>query len=127
MMRALSRRGARMSTPNPGTAVARREVVEGLPSRPLQKIEDLADALEGLRERANLVCPVASVDHIMAMHQVSLRAVMLDPEHDCYSDPRFCKPNERAPGKTALAKVMAAAGAQVLKRDRLDDPSDPNY
>lgn len=116
----------------PGTALIKR--VDELTSTAIQKVEVLKKAFEALREACNLLSPVASVDHIMPMHQVSLRAVMLDSSvdqngngADCYRDPRFCKAGEVALGKNALMKLMAGAGVQVVDRQRLDDRSDPNY
>lgn len=120
--------------PSESTALAKATPGAGLPDKPLAKIEDLRDAFADLKTRANIVSPIASVDHIMPMHQISLRAVLIDPKVDqygagpeCYRDPRFCKGDEVALGKNALSKLMAAAGVQVMQKTRLDDRSDPNY
>lgn len=109
--------------------------LEGLPSEPLARLEDLRSAWDQLAKRANIVSPVASVDSILPMHKISLRAVTIDSTvesqygigAEVYKG-KFCKlPNERALGKIALEKIMAAAGVQVLDSHRTDDHSNPHY
>jgi len=111
------------------TALAR-----ALPAAPLETVQQLTETFRRLEEHANIVTPVSHVDYIPPMHRISLRSVMIDPEVDqygagaeVYRDPRFCKDNERAPGKIMLTKLMAAAGVQIIDQRRLDDRSDPNY
>jgi hypothetical protein len=103
-------------------------------AKPINAVEELARALEQMSKTANVLSPVAAVDSIMALHQVSLRVVKVDGTVDsngngpeCYFDKRFCKPGEVALGKNALAKIMGAAGVQIASKRRLDDRSDPNY
>jgi hypothetical protein len=120
-----------MSNAAPSKALVK---VTEIPTHPLARVEELRAAFEGLRDRFNILCPVAQVDHLMPLHQASLRAVMIDTTVDgygngpeVYRDPRFCAKDEVALGKNALAKLMAAAGVQVVSKQRLDDRSDPNY
>jgi hypothetical protein len=94
----------------------------------------LADAFRAMQEHCNIVTPIANVASIMPMHGISLRAVVIDPTIDdkgngpeVYRDSRFCKADERAPGKVALMKLLNAGGVQVVAKNRLDDRSDPNY
>lgn len=103
-------------------------------SHPIAAVDELTQALERMSKTMNVLSPVAAVDSIMALHQVSLRIVKVDGTVDtngngpeCYFDKRFCKPGEVALGKNALGKIMAAAGVQIASRRRLDDHSDPNY
>ena len=105
-----------------------------LSSKPIQSIDGLVAALAEWRQKAIVLSPVVLVDHIAPMHQVSLRAVVIDPTVDekgngpeCYFDGRFCKPGEVAPGKNALMKIMAAAGINKAERRDLDDRKDPYY
>jgi len=105
------------------------------PAGPVHDVEELARALTDWQRTANVLSPLAAVDHIMPLHQVSLRVVTIDASIDpqsgngpeCYRDPRFCKAGEVALGKNALAKIMGAAGVQIVSRRRLDDHSDPYY
>ena len=105
------------------------------PAGPVRTVEELAAALADMQKTANVLSPLAAVDHIMALHQVSLRVVMIDASIDpqsgngpeCYRDPRFCKAGEVALGKNALAKIMGAGGVQIVSRRRLDDHRDPYY
>lgn len=120
------------------SALARKEESAGrtgLAIPPAKTVTDLATMYTKAKEMGHLLSPIAIVDHIQPLHQVSLRAVMIDPEipkgastgPECYRDKRFCNENEVAPGKNALMKIMAAAGIQVLKRTRTDDRSDHYY
>ncbi len=104
-----------------------------MPSAPLARIEDLRALWAQMAGKANLVSPVASVDAILPMHRVSVRAVVIDHHVDgegngpeCYKG-KFCVSNERALGKVALDKIQAAAGVQTIYRQRLDDRSAPYY
>lgn len=104
-----------------------------MPSAPLSRIEDLRALWAQMAGKANLVSPVASVDAILSMHRVSVRAVVIDHHVDgkgngpeCYKG-KFCGANERALGKVALDKIQAAAGVQTIYRLRLDDRSAPYY
>jgi len=115
-------------------ATLAKAVAAGLPTQPVGSVEQLRAAFEALSASANVICPIAAVDHIMPMHQISLRAVVVDPTVDsygagpeCYRDPRFCKGDEVALGKNALSKIMAAGGVQIVDKRRLDDRSDPHY
>lgn len=101
-----------------------------LPLQPLAKIEEVRTTFNALQAKVNLICPLSQVDHIMPMHQVSFRAVDVNPDvkaGDVYKDQRFCEDNERALGKIALTKLMSAAGVQIISSDRIDDRSDPCY
>jgi len=102
--------------------------------RPIAAVEELSRTLEQMSKTANVLSPIAAVDSIMALHQVSLRIVKVDGSTDangngpeCYRDPRFCKQGEVALGKNALAKIMGAAGVQIVSRHRLDNHADPYY
>ena len=102
--------------------------------RPIAAVEELSRTLEEMSKTGNVLSPIAAVDSIMALHQVSLRIVKVDGTTDangngpeCYRDPRFCKAGEVALGKNALAKIMGAAGVQIVSRRRLDNHSDPYY
>lgn len=115
------------------TAVATRSKVEGLPSAPLARINELQATMESLAGKVNIVCPVSSVDSVLPMHAISLRAVVISSEvnnagagAEVYKG-KFCEQNERALGKVALDKIAAAAGLQTIGRRRLDDRSDPYY
>jgi hypothetical protein len=107
--------------------------VEDLNLEPVERIEDLREQIQKLQGRANLVCPVVSVDGILAMHRLSLRVVKIDPTVDAKGNGRevykgkFCEGDERALGKVALDKIDAAAGIQLLGRRRLDDRSHAYY
>lgn len=101
---------------------------------PLREIEDLRRRWKELEGEANLVSPVATIDTIPALHGISLRGVMIDPEtnkfgqgQEVYRDARFCEQDEVALGGVALQKISAAAGVQILKRERMDDRGDPYY
>jgi len=105
-----------------------------LPTTPLARVEELRETFRQLEGKVNLVSPVASVDTIPALHGISLRAVRIDPNinqygqgAEVYKDSRFCETNERALGGVALQKIAAAAGVNILHRERLDDRSDPYY
>lgn len=101
--------------------------VEDITSKPLATVDDLRRTFESLKDRANVVSPVAAVSHVKPLHQISLRAVVIDPTTECYQDKRFCQGDEVALGGVGLSKLMAAAGAQVVQETRLDDRSDPHY
>jgi hypothetical protein len=105
-----------------------------VPREPIAEVERLQEEFERLSASCNLLCPVAAIDSIPAMHAISLRAVMVDgatnqygqgPE--VYKDSRFCQQDEVALGGVALQKLMAAAGVSVVGKRRLDDRSDPFY
>lgn len=99
--------------------------------QPLTSIEALEKTWHDLRDKANLVSPVSSVDTIPAMHGISLRAVVIDHNVDkdeVYRDTRFCTDeDDRALGGVALQKIAAAAGIQFVDQRRLDDRSEPYY
>jgi hypothetical protein len=105
-----------------------------LPAEPLTQVTALHTAFERLRiSKVNLVTPVSSMDSIPPMCGVSFRAVMVDSTvnakgigSEVYKG-GFCSADERALGKVALEKIMAAAGVQILGKLRLDDRSDPYY
>lgn len=104
--------------------------------QPAKSIEELKVTLARLQASdVNILSPVASVDHIKALHAVSLRAVVIDPTitdpkngqgPECYRG-KFCQGDEVALGGVAINKLMAAAGAQVISKRRLDDRGDANY
>jgi hypothetical protein len=101
--------------------------ISDVTSRPLVSVEDLRRTFESLSGQANVVSPIAAVNHVKPLHQISLRMVVVEPDTECYQDKRFCKDNEFALGGVALQKLAAAAGAQVVSRTRLDDRSSPHY
>jgi len=108
--------------------------LEKLPSGPISDVAALHETWQSLEAVANLVSPVASVNAIPQMHAISLRAVTIDPTMDDYGSGRevyrnasFCDKDEAALGGVALSKIAAAAGAEITKRSRLDDRTDPNY
>ena len=107
-------------------------VLRTLPSSPIIKIEELTKTFRELREHVNLVCPLAAVDTILPMHQVSLRAVYINPEvnkygvgPECYRGFGWCEDDEVALGKVALDKLEAAAGVKRIGGGRTDDRSEP--
>lgn len=119
-------------------ALAKREAA--LPEKPLATVAELGDALERLSKTANVVSPIARVDSLPPMTQVSLRVVRIDPDlgengqgPDVYFDRRFCatdndgNPLEVALGKGALLKLVAAAGIQKRDSRRDDDGRDPYF
>lgn len=101
--------------------------ISDVTSRPLVSVEDLRRTFESLSGQANVVSPIAAVNHVKPLHQISLRMVVIEPETECYQDKRFCKDNEFALGGVGLQKLLAAAGAQIVSRTRLDDRSNPHY
>ena len=107
--------------------------VQDLSLEPVERIEELREQIQKLQGRANLVCPVSTVDAILKLHRLSLRVVTVDSTVDAKGNGRevykgnFCEANERALGKVALDKIDAAAGMQLLGRRRLDDNSHPWY
>lgn len=119
-------------------ALAKRDAA--LPEKPLATVAELGDALERLSKTANVVSPIARVDSLPPMTQVSLRVVRIDPDlgengqgPDVYFDRRFCatdndgNPLEVALGKGALLKLVAAAGIQKRDSRRDDDGRDPYF
>lgn len=101
-----------------------------LPTRPVEKVEELRKMLGELSQTVNLIAPVSRIDTIPALHGISLRAVLIDgrPEgNEVYVDGRFCKNGEVALGGTALQKIAGAAGVQIIGVRRLDDHSEPFY
>lgn len=105
-----------------------------LPASPLEKVEDLREKIASLEQSVNMVTPVSSIDMIPKMHAISLRAVTVDSTTnkygqgpEVYRDARFCEEGEVALGGVALQKIMAAAGVQIIGRQRLDDRKDPYY
>jgi hypothetical protein len=125
-------------TKSGAAALAKRE--PALPEKPLATVAELGSALERLAETANVVSPIARVDTLPPMTQVSLRVVKVDPDlgangqgPDVYFDRRFCatdrdgNPLEVALGKGALLKLAAAAGLQKVASRREDDGRDPNF
>jgi hypothetical protein len=109
-------------------------VLDSLPKTPIAKIEDLGKTFLALKEHVNLVCPLASVDTILPMHQVSLRAVYINPEvnkkgvgPECYRGGGWCDEDEVALGKVALDKLEAAAGVKRIGGGRSDDRSEPYF
>lgn len=111
------------------TAIAR---IEKIAAEPVARITDLRNRWAQLREVANIVSPVASVDSIMAMHKVSLRMVTIDHTvveglgAEVYKG-KFCEKDERALGKVGLDKIQAAAGVQVIESVRTDDRQTPLF
>jgi len=112
------------------TAIAR---IEKIAAEPVARIIDLRNRWDQLRDVANIVSPVASVDSIMAMHKVSLRMVTIDHTVDSYGGGaevykgKFCEKDERALGKVGLDKIQAAAGVQVIESIRTDDRQAPLF
>jgi hypothetical protein len=110
-------------------------------AKPIQSIAKLTEAYEQLRATANLVSPVTAVSTMPPMSQVSLRQVLVDPTvptksngepmagtgPDVYFDPRFCRGNERALGKNAILKILAAAGVSIADTRRTDPRNIANY
>jgi hypothetical protein len=100
--------------------------------------EALQQAFRGAAAKANLLSPVVRIDHIPAMHSVSLRMVVLNPQPpdnqgrggggDVYL-PDLSRPGEFALTKVALDKVAAAAGISwdPILSGRMDDSSDTQY
>ncbi len=120
--------------PGPARPLAVRKA-EFLPSAPAATVEEFGTMLATLKDKCHLVTPLASVDQILPLHQVSLRAVFVDPTipdgkttgPDCYRDGRFCKGDEVAMGKNALGKIMRAGGVQIEETVRVDDEKDPLF
>lgn len=101
-----------------------------LPPQAVANVADLKVAFERAMERCNLIAPVVQVDHIPAMHRVSMRIVAIDTSPrspDTYQDTTFCKSDERALTKVGLLKLWQAAGGSVIESRRLDNGKDPNY
>ncbi len=116
------------------STIAKVQVAEIVPHKPITEIEELTAAWRSLEGQANLVSPVASFSSIPELHGVSLRAVIIDPATnkygqgpEVYRDARFCEDDEVALGGVGLQKISAAAGVQFLSQRRLDDRSDPYY
>lgn len=102
----------------------------GLPQRAVATVEELVSAMDRIRDQANLVSPVTRLDHIPAMHRVSLRMVKLETSArsaEVYQDTTFCKADERAITKVGLLKLWQAAGGSIIESRRLDDGTDPHY
>lgn len=117
---------ARRGSPPP-QALAK--IGELLPADPIQTIGALDQALQKIGTVANVITPMVRVE-IPPMHQVSLRVVRIDPDSsglDVYQDRRFCESNERALGKRAILKLMAAAGISKTGVRRVDDRSQPYF
>jgi hypothetical protein len=110
------------------------DVLNNLPKAPLDKIDSLNALFATLQDKVNLVCPLAAVDTILPMHQVSLRAVYINPEvnakgvgPECYQGKPWCEDDEVALGKVALDKIEGAAGVRRVGGGRTDDRSEPFY
>jgi len=110
------------------------DVLSDLPKTPLDKIEALNELFLTLHEKVNFLCPLATVDNILPMHQVSLRAVFINPEvnskgvgPECYRGRAFCEDDEVALGKVALDKLEAAAGVRRIGGGRTDDRSEQHF
>jgi hypothetical protein len=110
--------------------------ITALERAPLQGVQQLRETLESLREHAFILCPVSMVDAVQPLHRVSLRAVKIDTTYDSvsgngpevYHSPLFHRgPDDVSLGKVGIAKLMAAAGAVVIQKRRVDDRSDPHY
>lgn len=101
--------------------------IEDVASRPLVNVEDLRRTFEALKGQANILSPISAINHVKPLHQISIRLVTIDPQAECYQDKRFCGEGEYAIGGVGLQKLIAAAGAQVIYKKRLDDRSDPLY
>jgi hypothetical protein len=124
---------------NRATAIAQRQpqdldVLSNLPKAPLDKLDSLNELFLTLRDKVNFLCPLASVDNILPMHQVSLRAVYINPEvnakgvgPECYRGKAFCDEDEVALGKVALDKLEAAAGVRRIGGGRTDDRTEPHF
>jgi len=99
-------------------------------SGPLVRIDDLRNSIAALRSRANLITPCVQLDHVPAMHGVSLRHVSIDPSPEAgevYQDKQFCRADERALTKIGLLKLWQAAGGSVTDSRRMDDRADRFY
>lgn len=106
--------------------MVRRDEAVQLINRPVRDIQQFHAQVLELKKAFTVLTPVARVDSLPPMAKISFRLVDLDLRPgvgDLYDDPRFCEKGEGAFGKTALLKIMAAAGAQQLGSDRVDDGS----
>lgn len=92
-----------------------------MPSAPIKSIEALHEAYRQATAQANLITPVQHFDYIPEMHRISMRAVVIDPGGRDVYKPSFCGPEERAPGKTMILKLLQAAGGSVVHSRRVDD------
>lgn len=114
-----------------------------VPARPVDNLDELTNALETLRRQdlAFVLTPVARVDHVQALHQVSIRQVWIDPTvtkeqrgdytmwkagPHCYHNPAFMKEGEVALSKNGLMALLRAAGANPTTH-RLDDGTRKHY
>lgn len=92
-----------------------------LPAEPIAEIGQLRSTYDRVSKQANLIMPVSHCDFIPPMMRVSLRAVIIDPDGRDVYKPKFCKQNERAPGKTMILRLLQAAGGDVRESERTDD------
>lgn len=110
------------------------QAVGSVIARPVDRIEALVETFSQLKSMANLLTPLTQITHIKEMHQVSFRAVVVDPNVDSYGNGSECykgffhDDDERALGKVGLMNIMAAAGIQhVYKKDVADGRETPNF
>ena len=108
--------------------------IPGLPVRPLEDLDAVAEAFRELRKRVHLLCPSLNVSALLPMSRVAFPAVWIDPSlgptgsgPQVYRDPRFCGDGEVALGKNALMALMSAGAVQLVEVRRVDDASDPSY
>jgi hypothetical protein len=102
-------------------------------SKPLDTIDQFRTFCEEMKGRAIVLTPVAHIDHIPNIFQISRRIVTIDPTvpgpnkngPECYHASLFCGPNEVALGHVGLTKILAAAGASPIESVRTDSRSDP--
>lgn len=119
------------------------KIGEILPAKPFENLSEASQVLAQIRREdvAFLLTPLTNITEIKPFHQVSFRAVFIDPTvtketgrdgktytkagPHCYRA-KFCKDDEVALGKNGLMAILAAAGANPVTT-RLDDRSDPLY
>lgn len=127
---------------NPSQALAK--IGEMLPTiaKAFATLSEASNVLAEIRagDLAFLLTPLTNITEIKPFHQVSFRAVFIDPTvtlvegnkgkfwksgPHCYRA-KFCAPDEVALGKNGLMAILGAAGDSVVTT-RLDDRSDPLY
>lgn len=94
----------------------------------LSKVEDFNAWYDQMKDAAFIVSPLAHLDSIPSIYQISRRIVKLDPNpqgSDVYKSNLFHKGDEVSPTKVGLLKIMTAAGASMKSSTRTDERTHP--
>ncbi|MGH9821657.1 MAG: hypothetical protein ACREDR_00140, partial [Blastocatellia bacterium] len=101
--------------------------LEGMPERPLDRVEDWLALQQTLQDKANVLTHRAQMNYMPPMTQIMVGATFIDPSLvkrgacEVYQDRSYCEEYEVALTKVGLHKLAELAGASFGLPVRMDD------